>query len=78
MSAMLTYPDGDEAPAAQSPSFPGVLFIDAGLYQCRWPLWEADTDPRHVCGARREPDAPYCREHQRRAFERKIATHRRL
>jgi hypothetical protein len=78
MATMLTYPDEDDAPAAQPPSLPGVPFIDADPHQCRWPLWEADTDPRHVCGALREPDAPYRREHRRRAFERKAATHQRL
>ncbi len=74
---MLIHPDEDEAPAAERLTFPGVPLIAASSNQCRWPLWEADTDPRHVCGAPREPDAPYCREHWRRAFEQK-GTMRRL
>jgi hypothetical protein len=41
-------------------------------------LREADTDPRHVRGARRLPDSPYCQEHRRRGFERKAATRGRL
>ena len=31
MSAIRTYPDEDEAPAAAPPAFPGVPFIGAGL-----------------------------------------------
>ncbi len=78
MSMMLTYLDEDEAPAAKRTTFPGVPLIDASPEHCRWPLWETAAAPRHVCGARRQPDSSYCREHQAQAFERKVATRRRL
>ena len=64
---MLTYFDEDEIPAADRTTLPGVPFIDAGPNHCRWPLWEADTDPRHVCGARKRPGSSYCREHAQSA-----------
>jgi hypothetical protein len=63
----LAISDEDDASVAERAAFPGVPFIDAAPNQCRWPLWEAETDPQHVCGARKLPGSSYCREHQHRA-----------
>ena len=74
LATALAIPDEDEAPAAEPATFPGVPLLDAGPHQCRWPLWETDTDPHHVCGARRQPGLSYCHEHQRRAFQPSVTT----
>src|SRR4051794_32279978 len=64
---MLTFPE-DEARATERTTLPGIPFLDAGPDQCRWPFWEADTDPQHFCGAPKRRGSSYCCEHARRAM----------
>jgi hypothetical protein len=51
--------------AAARPGPRPVPFLEAAHRDCRWPLWDSDSEPKLVCGAPRIPDVSYCREHWR-------------
>ena len=43
-----------------------VLLVETGTRQCRYPLWEKQSDPKLVCGRRTvNPLSSWCEEHER-------------
>ena len=51
-------------PVEQPPRPGAVPFIEVEHDQCRWPLWEHESEAKLVCGSPQHSTATsYCREH---------------
>lgn len=71
-------PIAPEIPGAAETSDTAVPFLDRRFGQCVWPLWQAPTDARLVCGAPVAGDGPYCPCHTARATRPPTGGERRL
>ena len=46
-----------------------MRLLDAGMSQCRWPMWDQDGNPDFlVCGARTVPGETWCVAHKRKGL----------
>jgi hypothetical protein len=67
---------GAEIPVAPSASLARtdgpVSLIEVGFRQCRYPLWERQSDPKLVCGKETlSANSPWCEQHHALIFQKR-------